>query len=332
MKKVLNFGILGCGMIAEVHAKAINSLENAKLFGVADNIPELAKSFAVKYEVKAFSNYEEMLKCEQIDVVCICTPSCFHAENSISALNAGKHVALEKPMAISTQDTEKIINTCNKTGKCLTVISQLRFLEDVQKLKTLVEDNAFGKIAFCNLFMNYWRAPEYYSSSNWKGTLKFDGGGALMNQGIHGVDLLLYIAGNAEVVSAKTQTIFHDVEVEDSAIALLKFKNGALGTITASTCAFPGFSRKIEILGSNGCAILNEGAFEKLIINGETIVDKEIITSSKTASNAAAVEFNAHAKQISNLINTINGKESLFIDCFEGKKAVEIIEKIYKSN
>ena len=150
MKSVLNFGILGCGMIADVHAKAILSLYNANLYGVADNNLEYAEKFAEKYGVKAYSNYEEMLADGDIDAVCICTPSGFHAQNAICALNAGKHVVLEKPMAITYADTQKLIDICKKTAKKLTVISQLRFSKDVNKLKKLVEERAFGTLAFCN--------------------------------------------------------------------------------------------------------------------------------------------------------------------------------------
>ena len=329
MKNILKFGILGCGMIADIHAKAINSLENAELIGVADNNIESAKLLADKYGVKAFNDYNEMLNSAEIDAVCICTPSGFHADNAITALNAGKNVVLEKPMAISIEDAERVISACNKTDKKLTVISQLRFSEDVIKLKELIEQNAFGTLVFCDLSMKYWRDPQYYATSNWKGTFKFDGGGALMNQGIHGVDLLLYIAGNAKLLNAKVKTSFHKIEVEDTAVATIQFENGALGTIKASTCTYPGFERKIEILGSNGCAVLRENKFEKLVVNGETVVNEINVTQHNTANDPAAVQYEAHAKQINNFINAVLCNEDLLIDEFEGQKAVKLIEEIY---
>ena len=329
MKSVLNFGILGCGMIADVHAKAILSLDNANLYGVADNNLAYAEKFAEKHGVKAYSNYEEMLADGDIDAVCICTPSGFHAQNAICALNAGKNVVLEKPMAITYADTQKLIDICKKTDKKLTVISQLRFSKDVNKLKKLVEEKAFGSLAFCNLYMKYWRSAEYYSSSEWKGTLAFDGGGALMNQGIHGVDLLLYIAGNANVLGAKKQTVYHNIEVEDSVAALLQFDNGAIGTVEAATCTYPGFERKIEILGSNGCAVLCEDKLEKLIVGGQSLLEGDSGTVAATASNPAAVEYENHAMQIDNFIKAIQGDEKLLIDGFEGQRAVKLIEEIY---
>ena len=329
MKSVLNFGILGCGMIADVHAGAINSIEGANLYGAADNNLQCAQNYAQKYGIKAYDSYEDMLADENIDVVCICTPSGFHAQNAIAALNAGKHVVLEKPMAITYSDTEKLNEICKKTDKKLTVISQMRFAKDVNKLKDLVAEGAFGTLAFCNLYMKYWRSEEYFSSSAWKGTLAFDGGGALMNQGIHGVDLLLYIAGNAKVLGAKKQTVYHKVEVEDSVAALLQFDNGAIGTLEASTCTYPGFERRLEILGSSGCAVLCEDKLEKLVLDGKTVIENGVAEVAATSSNPAAVQYENHALQIGNLIKAIKGEEELLIDGIEGQRAVKLIEDIY---
>ncbi len=315
-------------MIADIHAKAIASLENARLVGVADNKAEVAQDFAQKYGVKAYASYEELIA-DKVDAVCICTPSGFHTQNAIDALNAGKHVVLEKPMAITAADTERIIEACKKTDKKLTVISQMRFAKDVNKLKKLVEQGAFGTLAFCNIYMKYWRSPEYFASSSWKGTLAFDGGGALMNQGIHGVDLLLYIAGDANVLGAKKQTVYHKVEVEDSVAALLQFENGAIGTVEASTCTYPGFERRIEILGSSGCAVLCEDKLEKLIVGGQSLLEGDSGTVAATASNPAAVQYENHALQIDNLIKAIEGSEPLLIDGREGQRAVRLIEQIY---
>ncbi len=329
-KNKLNFGILGCGMIANFHAQAINSLSDAVLYGVADNAFDRAKDFADNYSIKAYESYADMLNDENIDAVCICTPSFFHPQNAIDALKAKKHVVLEKPMAITTQDAERVIAECENSGKLLTIICQLRFAEDMQKLKQLIKDNAFGKIAFCDLYMKYWRDPAYYANGGWKGTKKFDGGGALMNQGIHGVDALLNLMGDAKLIKAKTKTHLHNIEVEDLAVAMLEFENGALGVIEASTCVNPGFDRRIEILGSNGCAILREDRFEKLVINGQTIIDSTTANDIGTASDPAAMSYRLHALQINNLINAVQGKEELLIDGNEGQRAVKLIEEIYK--
>ena len=331
MKKVINFGILGCGGIADFHADAIGTIENAELIGAADNMIEYATKFAEKRNIKAYQSYEEMLADENIDAVCICTPSGFHAENAIAALNAKKHVVLEKPMAISSEDGKRIIEVCQKSGCVLTIISQIRFSEDIRRVKELVSENAFGKIVFADLYMKYWRSPEYYSSSNWKGTKKFDGGGALMNQGIHGIDILLYIMGDAKVIASRTKTAHHNIEVEDLAIAMLEFESGAVGTIEGSTCAYPGFEKKIEIMGTEGCAILVENKLDKLIVKGETLIENGAAGALNTASDPLAMSSELHALQIQNFVNTIYGEESIFVDCYDGLKAVNLIEEIYKN-
>lgn len=331
-QKPIRFGILGCGMIAQIHAAAINSLESAILAGAADQDSFNAIRFSKQYGITPYSNYSQMLSDPNIDAVCICTPSGFHAENAIQALRSKKHVVLEKPMATTVADTERIISACQENSRILTVISQLRFSPETTLVKNLISQQAFGTVSFCNLSMNYWRDPEYYSSSKWKGTQKFDGGGALMNQGIHGVDLLLYIAGNAKVLSSRKQTSFHSIEVEDTAAALLAFENGALGTLSASTCTYPGFDRKIEILGSSGCAILRDGNLEKLIVNGETHQDLSRLSTVGTAGTPSGLSHHGHILQISNFINAIYGKEPLLVDPFQGQRAVKLIEAIYSNS
>lgn len=329
-KKVLNFGIVGAGMIADFHSRAIGSLANAALLGVCDKNVSNAETFSEKHGIRAYESLEKMLRDDKIDAVCICTPSGFHKENAIAALKAKKHVVLEKPMAFTVSDSNEIISTAKENGKLVTVISQLRFSEGVGKVKKLISEGAFGKIVFADLYMKYWRSESYYSQSDWKGTRKFDGGGALMNQGIHGVDILLYLMGNAQVLSAKNKTAYHNIEVEDQSVAMVEFENGALGVIEASTCAFPGFERKIEIMGSEGCCILKENKLEKLVIKGEEIELDNNVSVSKTASDPSAMDFNLHALQISNFIGAVFNENELLIDGAEGSRAVALIEKIYK--
>ena len=327
---MFKFGILGCGMIAGIHADAIKNIENASLVAVADNSIEYAKSFAEKHGATAYASYDEMLGSD-VDIVCICTPSCFHAQNAIDAMMAGKHVVLEKPMALSTEDADSVIAVSKETGRLVTVICQLRFSADVQRLKKLVTDNAFGRITLCTLSMKYHRSMEYYNSSPWKGTLKFDGGGALMNQGIHGIDLLEYIVGGVKDVKGIVRTLSHRIEVEDTAVAVLEFESGALGTIVASTCAYPGFERKIEIHGDRGYAVLTENSIEKLMIDGiEQSTEKVAVAN--TASDPTAVQSEMHKIEIENLLSAIEGRGELLIDAKEGKRAVRIIEEIYKSS
>ena len=331
MKDKVRFGILGCGMIAEYHARAVISLADAKLVGVADSNSQKAISFAEKHGIRAYADYEEMLSDPEIDAVCICTPSGMHAKNSLDALAAKKHVVVEKPMALNTEDADKMIKACRESGCLLTVICQLRFSEGVKKLKALLEENAFGTLGLCDLYMKYWRSPQYYSGSTWRGTREMDGG-ALMNQGIHGVDMLLYLLGDAKLLSAKVKTRYHDIEAEDTAIAMLEFGNGALGVIESSSCSYPGFDRRLEICGSNGAAVLRENEIESLVIGDMVMEKNENKDTQKTASDPMAMSFLLHAKQIENFVNAILGKEELLIDGNEGRRAVALIEKIHEES
>lgn len=329
MIKQLRFGILGCGLIADYHARAVNSLDCAKLWGVADGNVDRAVTFAARYGVKAYADYAEMLADPEIDAVCICTPSGMHAQNSLDALAAKKHVVVEKPMALNTADADRMIKASAESGCLLTVICQLRFSDGVKKLKALVEEQALGTLGLCDLYMKYWRSPAYYAGG-WKGTRAIDGGGALMNQGIHGVDALLYVLGDARLLSARVKTLYHDIEVEDTAVAMLEFASGALGVIEASTCSCPGLDRKIEICGSRGYAILREDALEKLVIGDRVLIDVKSTNDIGTANDPTAMSASLHAKQIDNFVNAILGREKLLIDANEGKRALSLIEKIYK--
>lgn len=330
MKDKINFGIVGCGMISRIHADAI-AAAGGRLVGVCDVRPESAARFAAERGVRAYADCGELLRDPDIDAATICTPSCFHAENAIAALNHGKHVVLEKPMALNVADCDRIIEAADRSGRLLTVISQLRFSDDVQKLRRLVADGAFGKLSLIRLSMCYWRGREYFSSSGWKGKLEFEGGGALMNQGIHGIDLMQYIFGMPRVRGGLVRTISHDIEVEDTAAALLEFPCGALGTLEASTCAYPGFTRQLALHGDRGFALLRENKLVKLRTDSESfdMSESEEAQAVCSCSSPDSISHAAHALQLKNLIAAIHGVEPLQIDAREGKKAIEIIETIY---
>lgn len=330
MDKTIRFGIIGCGMIAGIHAKAIESLENARLVGAVDYQPDRAAQFAREHDITAYPNAAAMLADEQIDAVCICTPSAFHADTALTALAHHKHVVLEKPMALDSKTADQVVAACEQNHCLLTVISQLRFSQDVQRVKQLLEENAFGRITMCSLYMKYWRDQEYYASSSWKGTLRFDGGGALMNQGIHGIDLLQYLMGVPRVVSGLTKTLTHDIEVEDTAAALLEFENGAIGVVEAATSAYPGFDRRLEIVGDRGHVILQENTIQQLVMDCKPVeLFPRQPASVNTSSDPTVLDYQMHARQIQNLIEAVHGREALLIDAAEGRKAVKIIEHIY---
>ena len=331
MKQTIEFGIVGCGMIADTHAEAIRGIPGAILRGVTDRDGDRAARFAEKHGVFAYASYEEMLADEALDAVCVCTPSFLHAENALAALNAGKHVALEKPMALTVEDAQKVDDACVRTGRKLTVISQFRFAEDVRRVKGLLDDGAFGRVTLCELRMPYYRSESYYALSPWKGRLACDGGGALMNQGIHGIDLLLYLCGDVEEVAGKIRTLSHKIEAEDTAAAVLTFENGALGTVTASTCAFPGFDRTIGIYGDKGFVILREGSVEKMLTR-DGKAEERPAKSHGTAGDAAIKDCELHRRQLTNLVEAIRGRAELLVfnDQKDGMKALKLIREIYR--
>jgi len=327
-KRMIRFGILGCGTVAQIHAQAIALLENACLAGAAGTSADSARKFTQLHGGRAYDSFAQMLADDTVDVVCICTPSFCHVQQATAALEHSKHVVLEKPMALNTADADKIIKAASESDTLLTVVFQNRFVPDVRRAKEIVDSGVLGDLVFCDLSMKYWRDPEYYASSNWRGTFKHDGGGALINQGIHGVDMLLYIVGDADVRSANVKTSYHKIEVEDTVVALLDFKNGATGTLHASTCAYPGFNRRIEIIGTKGCLILSEGRIERFVVGNETLIDGNVEKRGASADHTV-MDTSFHGVQLQNLINAVHGKEPLFIDGKEGRRALALIEKIY---
>jgi len=329
-----NFALIGCGAIARIHAKAIEGIEGAKLVGVYDYSYTCAEKFAQEFSCNAYKSLEEMLANPEIDIVNICTPSGLHAEQTIAAAKAKKNIIVEKPMAITKEQLEKVVEAIKENEVKVEVITQLRFTPSICKLKKAIDEGRLGRILLADYSMKYYRSPEYYKQGGWRGTWKMDGGGALMNQGIHGIDLIQYLMGGVKSVYAQCRTLDRDIEVEDTATAILEFENGALGVIEGATCVSPGFDRKIEIMGTKGHAILRECEIEKMEIDGKVIVNKSNadLTNFGTASNAAAVAHSGHVMQITNLIRAIRGEEELLIDASEGRKAVKTICDIYASS
>jgi len=331
-QKIIKFGILGTGMASDFHAISVEKIENANLVAVCDMNRERAEAFVEKHPAKIYEKYEDMLSDTEIDAVCICTPSGYHAEQVIAAARAGKHIICEKPLAIKTSDVDLIIDECRKNRVKLSVISQFRFSSDIAKAKEIVDSGKLGKIVMCDLYMKYWRDPEYYANSNWRGTKAVDGGAALINQGFHGVDLFLYIAGSAKVRASFAKASFHNIEAEDTAVAMLEFDNGALGVIEASTCAYPGFGRRMEIIGTQGHLILTEAVIEKLVVGKETLIDNSSKIVSKTSSDPMAMPYDNHIAQFRDFINAvINGTEPR-VTAEESLKALRVIEDTYKLN
>lgn len=328
----IKFGIIGCGTIAHFHAKAIAAVKGAELCGVTDTNYEIAKRFAESYEARAYKTVEEMLADGAIDAVCICTPSGFHADGAIKAIKAGKHVIIEKPLAITNEDCNRIICAANEAKITAGVITQYRFSPAVHKLKELVSEGKLGKLISAELIMKYHRTQEYYDSSAWRGTWRLDGG-SLMNQGIHGVDALLYVMGEAESVYGYARTLTHKMEAEDTACAVVEFKSGALGAVHSTTSIYRGYPRNLVVSGTKGTVSIKDDTIDYVDVDG---VEYEKDTTQSFVgtgyANAADIDLSGHIFQISDFVEAICEQREPVIPLQEAKKDVAFINAVYESS
>ena len=333
MGKTYGFGMVGCGAISKWHVAAIDQIENAKLVGVFNTPKEYAEDFAKKNNCKVFDTYEEMLACIDIDIVSICTPSGTHAPLAIEAANHGKNVIVEKPMAITKQQLDDVVASVEKNNVKMAVISQLRFNKNIQKVKKAIENGELGEIIIGDIYMKYYRAPEYYSSSNWRGTWAMDGGGALMNQGIHGIDILQYLVGPVVNVSGICKTLARDIEVEDTASLVVEYQNGAIGVIQGTTSVNPGYPRIIEITGTKGTISLSETDIIKWDVEGSDFVIEEKNNNNYGGfRDPGVMAMDTHVPQFKDMIDAIENDRQPMVNVYEGKKPVEIILAGYKAS
>ena len=324
------FGIIGCGMVANTHVDAISDIKEAKLIGVFDVNKEFGKKFAQEKSVSFFETLESMLSSEEIDIVTICTPSGLHADLAVKALTAGKNVIVEKPMALNEEDCDRIIEAEKKSGKICAVVSQLRFSDVAADIRKAIEDGILGNIVEIGLRMKYHRSEEYYASSSWRGTYAMDGGGALMNQGIHGIDFLISFFGLPESVFAYCRTKRHSIEVEDTAVAVIEFKDGPIGVIEATTSIEPGYPRTFEICGTKGTIIVEESSIKRWDIEGS---EREFTAGEfHNFRKPEAISHEGHKKEFEDVIDAIKNSRKPLVSSLEGKKSVELIKAIYKSS
>lgn len=333
------FGIIGCGMIAKFHARAIADIADAKLVACYNRTAPKAEALAAEFGGQVYTDLNQMLAREDLDIVTICSPSGAHAEPCVAAARAGKHVIVEKPLEVTRQRCQSMIDACEQAGVKLATIFPSRFHEASKLMKRAVEQGRFGKLALGDAYVKWYRTQEYYDSGAWRGTWQLDGGGALMNQAIHSVDLLLWLMGPAVDVMAYTTTLAHErIEVEDVATAVVRFASGALGTIEATTAAYPGALKKIELTGSAGTAILEEEDIIKWEFAEQTQQDatlrEQMLGRTKTgggAADPAAIGHHAHAELFRDFIEAIDHDRSPIIDGREGMRSVDLILAIYES-
>lgn len=258
----MNFGIIGCGVIAQTHANALKRLESegCRLYACCDIVPEKADEYARRHNVeKVYYDDESILADPGVDIVCVCVPSGSHGQICSMAARAGKHIVCEKPLEITPERALETIRTVRECGVRMQSIHQRRMMPAAQAVRKAVREGKLGRICLADAQLKYYRSQEYYNSAGWRGTWELDGGGALMNQGVHGVDLILWmLGGEVDTVYGRAVTLARDIAVEDTAAAVIQMKDGGLCVIESATTAYPGFSTTFSLHGEKGTVIFND--------------------------------------------------------------------------
>lgn len=331
---MIGFGIVGAGGIAGTHAKAISTVPGARLVAVADRSPEQAQRFAEGQRgCEAEPTLDALLARDDIDVVSVCTPSGFHAPVGIKAAEAGKHLVIEKPIDVTLKAADALISAATTAGVQVTVISQHRFDPGLVELSDLIKSQQLGPLLLGHASTKWYRTQGYYDSAAWRGTWELDGG-SLMNQGIHYVDLLLASLGPVAEVTAISATQAHDIEAEDTALALLRFTSGALGTLVSSTCVYPGFAQRLEITGTNGTVVIEDGEIVSRQFRDSKVSPSVSQSPSGDLRGAAtpALDEAAHAAQLADFASAIQDGRPPKVTARDGRDALEVVLAVYESS
>lgn len=319
-------------MISAYHADAISRIMEAEITACTDAYAPSSDKFAQKHGITSYPTLDALLQSRKVDAVSICTPSGLHTPQAVDAVRAGKHVVCEKPMSLTLAEADTLIAEADKAGVKVAVVSQLRFTPAVMEVHRAISSGAMGRIVSGSLQMKYYRSPEYYKSASWRGTWAMDGGGALMNQGIHGIDVFRMLMGPVLRLQGVACTQAHAFEVEDSAVAVLEFESGALGTLEGSTTCYPGYPRRFEICGTSGSIIMEENAILRWDVNLETDlpIGQQIKTGTSNDPNAFTSE--GHERQLSNFVDAVLRNKPLMVDARNGRLPLEIILAVYESS
>jgi len=339
---MFNSAIVGCGGIGAMHAKCYQATKEIRLAAVMDEIPENAGKLGKQYNVPFFTDLKTLLKRKEIDFIDICTPSGNHGDAAIAAARARKHCICEKPLDVTPQRCDRIIRAFRKSGTVLGGIYQHRFADDVQKARAAVQAGRLGRITLATCSTPWWRTQQYYDSGQWRGTWKLDGGGALMNQGIHAIDLMMYLVGPVKSVCGRTAMLAHErIEVEDAAVAAVEFECGALGAILGTTAAFPGDAVRHEVMGTQGMFYLHDdkAVLWKLKDEMEAAGPAEAAPAAAAAatpgvgaaSDPMALSTEIFVRTIDDVARAARTGQAPLVSGEEHKKAVEVICAIYKS-
>ncbi|OES44935.1 Gfo/Idh/MocA family protein [Domibacillus iocasae] len=327
----MNFAIVGCGFIAKKHATAIQNIEGAKLVAVCDKVEVAMQPYTEEYGAKLYTELSDMLQDPSIDIVCICTPSGLHAPLAEQVAAAGKHIVLEKPIAMTIEETNRIIEAANANNIKLAVVHPNRFRPVVQELRKILDSGKLGKISHANCIVNWNRNQEYYDQAPWRGTKQHDGG-VLMNQAIHNLDLLLWFMGDAQEVFSMEATRLRNIEAEDVSTGIVRFKSGALANVQASTTVYSkNYEESMTIFGEKGTVKIggaNALYFEHLQIKG---MDEGEAASLKEKVKAEPWGTPGHERIIADMIEAVKEERTPAVTGEDGKKALELVLAFYES-
>lgn len=327
----IRFAIVGCGHIAKKHAEAIKNTEGAELVAVCDTIPANMEFYTSEYGAKPYINYDEMILNQEIDVINICTPSGSHAPLTIKAANAGKHVVVEKPIALSLKDTDSMIEACEKNNVKMAVLHPNRFRPAMLELRKAMDEGRFGKLSHANATVRWNRDQAYFDQAPWRGTKEFDGG-VLMNQAIHNLDLLVWMMGDVEEVYSMAATRFRKIEAEDVSTGVVRFKNGSLGVIEAATTIYPkNFEESLSIFGESGTVKIG-GKTANFVEHWQMeSIDEEAAEKIKAGVKENPFGKPGHQWIIEDMIMAIKEDREPVVNGTEGKKALELVLALYES-
>ena len=335
MEDKVGYGIIGCGVIAPWHAGSVTRIPEAELIAVCDIIPEKAEKLKTDFEAQAaYTDYHDLLARDDIDVVSICVPSGLHAKIGIDAARAGKHIMSEKPLDITLENIDRLVDVCKKEKVKLACIFQRRTSPLWKRVKQTIEEEKLGKMVLASAYLKYFRSQEYYDSAGWRGTWELDGGGALMNQGVHMIDLLRWIMGPVDTIFAFADHLARKIEVEDTCTSCMRFKSGAFGTLEGTTSVTPGMNHRMELHGETGTILIDGESIVRWDVPGE---DKDEVvkgmedTVGNAASDPTAIGLEGHRQQIADLVAAVREGRDPMVSGVEARKAVELILAIYQS-
>jgi UDP-N-acetyl-2-amino-2-deoxyglucuronate dehydrogenase len=329
----IHIGLIGGGNITETHARAARAIPEVEISAIHGTNTEKIARLCREHGGTPYQDLDAFLKHRPMDLVIIGSPSGLHAAQGIAAARHGLHVLTEKPIDTSTTRADALIEAAKQSKVQLGVIFQDRMKPHIRQLKNWLEQGLLGKLLFVDARVKWYRPPEYYANSRWRGTLALDGGGALINQGIHTVDLLLWLLGDVVRVQACTATELHKIEAEDTAVAILEFSSDALGIFHATTAAYPGYPRRVEISGSEGTVILEHDRIiaANLRNTPAAATESAALDENQSASSATVSDFRSHQAVLEDFLQAIQHNRAPACDCREGRRSLALIEAIYRA-